>query len=92
MGIRLTDTLSRMRDADVKGLPYWTFRATIICTSDGEKVAFTTERNESAQTNPTVSAPAEPTDIGEYIGNRNSKVFHLPTCKNLPAEKNQVVF
>jgi hypothetical protein len=81
-----------MRDADVKGLPYWTFRATIICTSDGEKVAFTTERNESAQTNPTVSAPAEPTDIGEYIGNRNSKVFHLPTCKNLPAEKNQVVF
>jgi competence protein ComEC len=85
------DTLSRLRDADVK--VYRTdLQGTIICTSDGEKVAFTTERNESAQTNPTVSAPAESTDIGEYIGNRNSKVFHLPTCKNLPAGKNQVYF
>lgn len=27
-----------------------------------------------------------------YIGNKNSKVFHLPECKNLPAEKNQVKF
>lgn len=25
-----------------------------------------------------------------YIGNKNSKVFHVPTCANLPAEKNQV--
>lgn len=27
-----------------------------------------------------------------YIGNRKSLVFHLPTCPNLPAEKNQVHF
>lgn len=25
-----------------------------------------------------------------YIGNKNSKKFHLPTCPNLPPEKNQV--
>lgn len=27
-----------------------------------------------------------------YIGNKNSKKFHLPTCSSLPAEKNQVFF
>ena len=27
-----------------------------------------------------------------YIGNKKSLVFHLPTCPNLPAEKNQVYF
>ena len=26
-----------------------------------------------------------------YIGNRNSKKFHLPTCPNLPPERNQVL-
>jgi competence protein ComEC len=28
----------------------------------------------------------------KYIGNKNSKVFHLPTCHTLPAAKNQVYF
>jgi hypothetical protein len=27
-----------------------------------------------------------------YIGNRNSKKFHLPTCRSLPAPSNQVFF
>lgn len=27
-----------------------------------------------------------------YIGNKNSKVFHLPNCRSLPAEKNRVYF
>lgn len=26
------------------------------------------------------------------IGNKNSKVFHRPTCKQLPKEKNQIIF
>ena len=30
--------------------------------------------------------------ITGYIGNKKSMVFHLPTCPNLPAEKNQVHF
>ena len=34
------------------------------------------------------STPAETT----YIGNVNSKKFHLPTCPNLPAEQNQILF
>ncbi len=27
-----------------------------------------------------------------YIGNRNSQIFHRPTCANLPAESNRVYF
>ena len=86
------DTLSRLRDADAKVYRN-DLQGTIICTSDGESVAFSTEKNESAQTNPTVVVTPgtdEPDDVGEYIGNKNSKKFHLPTCKNLPAEKNRV--
>ena len=39
-------------------------------------------------TDPTASSTAQQT----YIGNVNSKKFHLPSCPNLPAEKNQVLF
>ena len=67
----------------------------IICSSDGKTVSFTTTKNESVQTNPTVVVTPEadePDDVGQYIGNKNSKKFHLPTCKNLPAEKNRIYF
>lgn len=86
------DTLSRLRDADVKVYRN-DLQGTVICTSDGKSVIFSTEKNESVQTNPTVTVTPEtnePDDVGEYIGNKNSKKFHLPTCKNLPAEKNRV--
>ena len=89
------DTLSRLRDADVEVYRN-DLQGTIICTSDGKSVSFTTEKNETVQTNPTVVTTPEQdedtdvSDAGEYIGNKNSKKFHLPTCKNLPAEKNRV--
>ena len=35
----------------------------------------------------TVTVTPEPDDIGEYISNKNSMKFHLPTRKNLTAEK-----
>lgn len=31
-------------------------------------------------------------NIGIYIGNKNSKIFHKNTCSTLPAEKNRVHF
>lgn len=85
------DTLSKLRDADAKVFRN-DLQGTVICASDGETVSFSTEKNESVQTNPTVTATPEANDVGEYIGNKNSKKFHLPTCKNLPAEKNRVFF
>lgn len=40
-----------------------------------------------------VSAQAEPASSQtRYIGNKNSKIFHLPSCWTLPAEKNRVYF
>lgn len=40
------------------------------------------------------SAPTEtdPPAPDYYVGNKNSKIFHRPDCKSLPAEKNQVRF
>lgn len=29
---------------------------------------------------------------GQYIGNKNSHKFHLPTCRHLPDEKNRIYF
>ena len=57
--------------------------------SDGKKLEISVEKGENAITNPTV--PAVSTEV-KYIGNKNSKVFHLPSCHNLPAEKNRVNF
>ena len=44
-----------------------------------------------AELNPTDPAAASTAQQG-YIGNVNSKKFHLPSCANLPAEKNQILF
>lgn len=88
------DTLSRLRDADVKVYRN-DLQGDIVCSSDGKTVSFTTAKNEGVQTNPTVVVTPEadePDDAGQYIGNKNSKKFHLPTCKNLPAEKNRIYF
>lgn len=91
------NTLSRLRDADVKVYRN-DLQGDIVCTSDGKSVTFATAKNETIQTNPTVvvtpepEASEDPVDVGEYIGNKNSKKFHLPTCKSLPAEKNRIYF
>ena len=58
---------------------------TILAVSDGKEITFTWE-NQHAQ--PSDIPPADT----RYIGNKNSKKFHLPTCGGLPAENNQVIF
>ena len=87
------NTLSRLRDADVT--VYRTdMQGTIVCTSDGNAVSFSTERNATTQTNPTAQpAPLTPLAQGiTYIGNINTKKFHFPTCSGLPLEKNRTYF
>lgn len=50
----------------------------IIAKSDGNNITFSTK----------------PTDvtINNYIGNKNSNIFHKPNCSSLPMEKNRVYF
>lgn len=94
------DTLSRLRDADVK--VYRTdMQGDIIAISDGKNVTITTKKNENAQTNPTENEKstsaqsaenAANQEICEYIGNANTKKFHYPDCGAVSQmkEKNKV--
>lgn len=97
------DTLSRLRDADVK--VYRTdMQGDIYCTSDGEEVTFFVERNADANTltNPVkVVEPSEPESspadipVGtDYVLNTNTKKFHYPSCNSVKkmGEKNKSFF
>ena len=85
------ETLSILRDAKVD--VYRTdLQGTITIGSDGQNFTVGTEHFvPDSQLNPT-DPSASSTAQQAYIGNVNSKKFHLPTCPNLPAEKNQILF
>ena len=85
------ETLSILRDAGVD--VYRTdLQGTITIGSDGQNFTVGTEHFvPDSQLNPTDPA-ASSTVQQTYIGNVNSKKFHLPSCANLPAEKNQILF
>jgi competence protein ComEC len=72
---------------------------TVIFTTDGETIAVTTARGSGAAAQPIEPQPtteaspdATPGDGESFIGNVNSKAFHLPTCRSLPAEQNRTFF
>ena len=76
------EPLSRLHDAGVT-LYRTDILGAIVLHSDGETLEFSWEN--------TGKDPETGEEITHYIGNINSKVFHLPSCSSLPAEKNQVV-
>lgn len=89
------EVLSRLRDADV--VLYRTdLQGDIVCVSDGKRVTFYTAKDNNLPTNPTESdkMPSDSAAVIEYayIGNVNSKTFHLPTCPSLPNEENRIYF
>lgn len=72
---------------------------TIIAKSDGKNIEFNKEPSPvQVKPSPSAQSPSTKTDntnsesIGNYIGNKNSKIFHKSTCSSLPAEKNRVYF
>ncbi len=84
------DVLSRLRDAEVT-LYRTDLQGDVICVSDGKSVSFTTARNADAQTNPTEQDKTQSGEM-QYIGNKSSKVYHLPSCSSLPAANNRELF
>ncbi len=83
------EALSRLRDADVK--VYRTdIQGHIVITSDGKNLSVETNKNQDAETNPTVPAPPAAKII--YIGNINSLKFHSENCSSLPKEENRIYF
>lgn len=77
--------LSRLEQAGV--IQYRTDKlGTVLAVSDGRDITFTWESASGRPQDPTESAPTE------FIGNKNSKTLHLPTCSSLPKAENRVVF
>ena len=89
--------LSRLRDA---GVDVWRtdLSGTVTITSDGANYTVASERYvPPEQQNPTLmdgsgQQSATQQTIQAYIGNVNSKKFHLPSCPNLPDPANQILF
>ena len=97
-------TLSRLQDADVT-LFRTDLQGHIICTSDGNTISFSVERNANTDTFyiappetvpttviPTTSQTEGNTSAGtHYVLNTNTKKFHYPSCSSVKqmAEKNR---
>ncbi|MEI7831598.1 MAG: MBL fold metallo-hydrolase [bacterium] len=63
---------------------------TVVVETDGNTVNISSPNSSSIASAPVVVPSAE---IGAaYIGNKNSKTFHRPTCASLPASQNRVTF
>ena len=81
------EIISRYNDA---GVPM--FRTdelgAILVVSDGHELTVTWENQNATPENVEKAEAASVT----YIGNKNSKNFHAPDCKNLPKESNRVYF
>ncbi|MCL1848404.1 MAG: MBL fold metallo-hydrolase [Clostridiales bacterium] len=54
---------------------------TVMIASDGKEIFVSVEWESSP-----------PEILISFIGNKNSKIFHLPSCRNLPQESNAVYF
>ncbi|MEA1962604.1 MAG: Ada metal-binding domain-containing protein [Bacillota bacterium] len=73
-------------------------QGTIVATSDGTTIAVnkapTTVKTPISNILPATVyvAPEQSEEAYKYIGNKNSKTFHLPTCNSLPYPKNRVYF
>ena len=74
---------------------------TVVFNTDGENITVKAAREpgttpqpiitEQNATQTTVITPLNPYS-SPYIGNKNSKTFHLATCRSLPQEQNRFYF
>lgn len=76
---RLNDCAATVYRTDIHG--------DVCFYSDGENIEIETKMAEE----PIYSDRKEPS-AEVYIGNLNSKKYHTPECKNLPSERNRILF
>lgn len=79
------EALSRFNDLGAEVFRTDT-QGTVIAVSNGAEIAFNVEGKKADK--PYTAEPEE----AAYIGNLNSKKYHLPTCGGLPKEENRVYF
>lgn len=69
---------------------------TIVVVSNGQEITVATDKKASPEKERapgiTPALITEPSKEQEYVGNKNSKKFHLPSCKSLPTPQNRVYF
>ena len=97
------ETLSRLND--VGSTIFRTdLLGTIVATSEGDQLTFNktgitptqpyqeVDNGLAATTNSVSETPASTAtaETATYIGNKNSKVYHLPSCSGLPKESNRI--
>lgn len=79
------ETMSRLSDLGAE-----VFRTdeqgTVIAVDDGESISFNCQGKKADR------PYAENQEEANYIGNVNSKKYHLPSCSGLPYEENRVYF
>jgi len=93
------ETINKILDAGIQ-LYRTDESGTIIATSDGDTIKIDKKASPvKAQAPPQTvtvgkgeSNQVEKSPEYSYIGNKNTKKFHLPTCGSLPAEQNRVYF
>ncbi|MGI5824614.1 MAG: MBL fold metallo-hydrolase [Bacillota bacterium] len=87
-GFPHAEVLSRINDLGAE-LYRTDLLGDIIISSDGKDITF-----NAAGTIPAKKHSKDGGLAGDvnYIGNQNSKKFHLPSCGNLPAEENRTYF
>ena len=89
------EVLSRLSDAEVE-IYRTDLHGDIIVTSNGETVTIKTSKNHKSNVTTTnketTPIPSTNSSNKSYIGNKNSKKFHLKSCHSLPAEKNRIYF
>ncbi|MDO9491594.1 ComEC/Rec2 family competence protein [Acetobacterium sp.] len=97
------ETLSRLNDAG-STIFRTDLLGTIIATSEGDQLNFNkngvtptqpyqdVDNGLASTTNPVSETPANEAtaETATYIGNKNSKVYHLPSCSGLPKESNRI--
>ena len=77
--------LSRLEDAEVTVLRTDKL-GSIIVTTDGKNITLSWEQASQQPDTPPSDGPQQ------FIGNKNSKTLHLPSCSSLPKEENRVIF
>ena len=79
------EVVSRLKDAEAT--IYRTDQiGDIIAISSGNGIEFNVQEQEASSNVTEQTAPLQ------YIGNKNSKVFHRSSCSSLPKEKNRIYF
>lgn len=86
------ETLTKLRSAGAT-IYRTDLNSTIVFTSNGKTISVSATETPAPTTNaPSTTRSQTNPSVSEFIGNRNTKVFHLPTCRSLPAPHNQVIF